>query len=131
MAGKEDPRLVPRGAYVCAVCHQPLRDVVVKRRKVLGTVVPVWGPGPCENPECPRHGLPPRAYLEDEEPQGTPDGHGPDHVGRRPDRRPSQDRSDPEHPHVHRSRSGEPDRGPGAPPPGEGDAGDRRRPPQP
>ncbi|GAA3772895.1 hypothetical protein GCM10023083_07520 [Streptomyces phyllanthi] len=31
---------------------------VVRRHKTLGAYVPVWGPGPCRNPEC-------KAYVED------------------------------------------------------------------
>ncbi|TLS42256.1 hypothetical protein FE633_31770 [Streptomyces montanus] len=37
--------------YVCPVCGQPV-DTVVHRHKTLGVVVPLWGPGPCKNPEC-------------------------------------------------------------------------------
>jgi hypothetical protein len=37
--------------YVCPVCKQPV-DTVVRRHKTLGVFVPVWGPGPCQNPEC-------------------------------------------------------------------------------
>ncbi|MGP4050100.1 hypothetical protein [Streptomyces sp. 2A115] len=37
--------------YVCPVCKQPV-DTVVRRHKTLGVFVPVWGPGPCQNPKC-------------------------------------------------------------------------------
>ncbi|NGO14157.1 hypothetical protein G5C60_42835 [Streptomyces sp. HC44] len=45
--------------YVCPVCGQPV-DTVVRRHKTLGVFVPVWGPGPCKNPEC-------KAYAEESE----------------------------------------------------------------
>ncbi|WP_327353498.1 hypothetical protein [Streptomyces sp. NBC_01304] len=44
---------------VCPVCKRPVQTVV-KRRKVLGAFVPVWGPGPCRHADC-------AAYVEDEE----------------------------------------------------------------
>jgi hypothetical protein len=37
--------------YVCPVCKQPV-ETVVRRHKTLGIFVPVWGPGPCQNPKC-------------------------------------------------------------------------------
>ncbi len=37
--------------HVCPVCGQPV-ETVVKRHKTLGAWVPVWGPGPCHNPDC-------------------------------------------------------------------------------
>lgn len=37
--------------HVCPACGQPV-ETVVKRHKTLGAWVPVWGPGPCHNPEC-------------------------------------------------------------------------------
>ncbi|MGW1909226.1 hypothetical protein ACWCQS_00315 [Streptomyces sp. NPDC002076] len=43
--------------HVCPVCGQPV-DTVVGRRKTLGAWVPVWGPGPCRNPDCPAYGEP-------------------------------------------------------------------------
>ncbi|MFF9767390.1 hypothetical protein ACF1GT_12365 [Streptomyces sp. NPDC014636] len=41
--GSEEP--------VCPVCGQPV-ETVVKRHKTLGAWVPLWGPGPCRNPDC-------------------------------------------------------------------------------
>ncbi|MFR9796464.1 hypothetical protein ACL02U_11245 [Streptomyces sp. MS06] len=35
----------------CPVCGQPA-ETVVRRHKTLGAWVPVWGHGPCRNPEC-------------------------------------------------------------------------------
>jgi hypothetical protein len=49
--------------YACPVCGQPV-DTVVHRHKTLGVVVPLWGPGPCKNPEC-------EAYTA-EEPEPAP-----------------------------------------------------------
>jgi len=38
--------------HVCPVCGRPV-DTVVRRHKTLGAWVPVWGPGPCHDPDCP------------------------------------------------------------------------------
>lgn len=43
-----------RDEPVCPVCGQPV-ETVVRRHKTLGAWVPVWGPGPCRNPECPAY----------------------------------------------------------------------------
>ncbi|MFF4526186.1 hypothetical protein [Streptomyces bluensis] len=40
-----------RDEHVCPVCGQSVATVV-RRHKTLGAWVPVWGPGPCRNPEC-------------------------------------------------------------------------------
>ncbi|WUN94609.1 hypothetical protein OHT51_11230 [Streptomyces sp. NBC_00299] len=45
----------PRGTLVCPVCKQPLDMTIKRRHKTLGIFVPVWGPGPCHNPDCPDH----------------------------------------------------------------------------
>ncbi|MCM2580281.1 hypothetical protein [Streptomyces meridianus] len=42
-------------AFFCPACKRPVQTVAAGRRKVLGAFVPAWGPGPCENPECPEH----------------------------------------------------------------------------
>nr|WP_078964117.1 hypothetical protein [Streptomyces durhamensis] len=39
------------GSHVCPDCGQSV-DAVVRRHKTLGVWVPVWGRGPCRNPEC-------------------------------------------------------------------------------
>ncbi|MER5255508.1 MULTISPECIES: hypothetical protein [unclassified Streptomyces] len=41
----------PQSEPVCASCGRPV-GTAIKRRKVLGVFVPVWGPGPCHNPRC-------------------------------------------------------------------------------
>lgn len=46
-------------AYKCPTCHHPVPPVA-HRHKSLGVYVPEWGPGPCENPECPDYRLDPR-----------------------------------------------------------------------
>lgn len=56
----------PQGTPVCSVCKQPLEMTIKKRHKTLGIFVPVWGPGPCRNPDCPE-------YLE--EPEHSPHDH--------------------------------------------------------
>lgn len=40
--------------YVCPVCGQPV-GTVIHRQKILGAFVPVWGFGPCRNPDCPAY----------------------------------------------------------------------------
>ncbi|MER5808188.1 hypothetical protein ABT143_08330 [Streptomyces sp. NPDC002033] len=40
--------------YTCPACGNAV-DTLVRRRKSLGIFVPQWGPGPCRNPDCPRH----------------------------------------------------------------------------
>jgi hypothetical protein len=42
--------------FSCPVCKQPVQAVATRRRKVFGAYVPVWEPGPCENPACPAKG---------------------------------------------------------------------------
>ncbi|WP_338899614.1 hypothetical protein WBG99_31610 [Streptomyces sp. TG1A-60] len=41
---------------------------VKRRHKTLGVFVPVWGPEPCRNPDCPE-------YLEEPEPGNHPQKH--------------------------------------------------------
>jgi hypothetical protein len=55
-----------RDEHVCPHCGQPVATVV-RRHKTLGAFVPVWGPGPCRNPQC-------KAYVEEpeEESRGEP-----------------------------------------------------------
>lgn len=50
----------PQGTLVCSVCKHTLDMVIKRRHKTLGIFVPVWGPGPCRNPDCPE-------YLEEPE----------------------------------------------------------------
>ncbi|MFI8385160.1 MULTISPECIES: hypothetical protein [Streptomyces] len=38
----------------CPACGRRV-DTVVRRRKSLGIFIPVWGRGPCRNPDCPDH----------------------------------------------------------------------------
>ncbi|KOG09673.1 hypothetical protein [Streptomyces viridochromogenes] len=45
----------PQGTPVCPVCKQPLEMTIKRRHKTLGIFVPVWGPRPCHNPECPEY----------------------------------------------------------------------------
>ncbi|MFG2353810.1 hypothetical protein [Streptomyces sp. NPDC048521] len=44
-----------RERSVCPLCGQPV-ETIVGRHKTLGAWVPVWGRGPCRNPDCPAHG---------------------------------------------------------------------------
>ncbi|MEU6593202.1 hypothetical protein ABZ923_28935 [Streptomyces sp. NPDC046881] len=66
-------------APACPVCGQPV-ETVVKRHKTLGAWVPVWGPGPCRNPDCGRHDATGRPAQDDRSaaaPAG-PGGSGPE-----------------------------------------------------
>lgn len=58
---KREHETGPQGTLVCPVCKRPLQMIVKRRHKTLGVFVPVWGPGPCRNPDCPE-------YLEEREP---------------------------------------------------------------
>ncbi|MEV0257487.1 hypothetical protein AB0H82_24925 [Streptomyces sp. NPDC050732] len=51
--GSEGPRPGPaaQDEPVCAACGGPV-GTAIRRRKVLGVFVPVWGPGPCRNAQC-------------------------------------------------------------------------------
>ncbi|MEV7616495.1 hypothetical protein [Streptomyces sp. NPDC089799] len=40
--------------HFCPACRRTVQTML-KRRKVLGAWVPVWGPGPCRNPDCPEY----------------------------------------------------------------------------
>ncbi|MEW2066828.1 hypothetical protein [Streptomyces sp. NPDC007346] len=40
-----------RAAFMCPACKHPVRSEI-RRHKTLGIFVPVWRPGPCENPDC-------------------------------------------------------------------------------
>lgn len=62
--------------HVCPVCGQPV-ETVVRRHKTLGAWVPVWGPGPCRNPECEAYAEPGAASDED---PGKPAAENPEAV---------------------------------------------------
>lgn len=55
----------PQGTLACPVCKHTLDLTIKKRHKTLGIFVPVWGPGPCRNPDCPE-------YLEEPEFKSPP-----------------------------------------------------------
>ncbi|WST20232.1 hypothetical protein OG264_01225 [Streptomyces xanthophaeus] len=46
--------------YTCQTCEQPV-PARIGRHKTLGVFVPVWGPGPCQNPHCPDYRLEPKS----------------------------------------------------------------------
>lgn len=48
-----------REVYACPTCQQSV-PAAVHRHKTLGVFVPVWGPGPCQNRDCPDYRLDPR-----------------------------------------------------------------------
>lgn len=45
-------------AYVCPTCKKPV-PAAIHRHKTLGAFVPVWGPGACQNRDCPDFRLDP------------------------------------------------------------------------
>lgn len=47
-----------REAYVCPTCKKPV-PTEAHRHKTLGVFVPVWGPGACQNRDCPDFRLDP------------------------------------------------------------------------
>jgi hypothetical protein len=53
MRGYEDAT-APQAGHVCPACHQPLTEKITRHR-TWGLFVPVWKPGPCHNPSCPRY----------------------------------------------------------------------------
>ncbi|TQK51949.1 hypothetical protein FBY35_2371 [Streptomyces sp. SLBN-118] len=87
----------PQAEHVCPACGQSVATVV-KRHKTLGTFVPLWGPGPCHNPECP-------AYADT---QGEHPG------GQRDEQRARQEEGHPDTQHTEGSGGGAGDE-PGAP----------------
>jgi hypothetical protein len=60
--------------FTCPVCKQPVPAVATRRRKVFGAYVPVWEPGPCENPGCPLNA----ESREELEPREKPESRGED-----------------------------------------------------
>ncbi|MFI5683983.1 hypothetical protein [Streptomyces sp. NPDC051636] len=65
--------------HACPVCGQPV-ETVVRRHKTLGAWVPVWGPGPCRNPDCPASaepGGPEERPHPPAPPENDPPGHEP------------------------------------------------------
>lgn len=51
-----------KGTNRCPDCGRQVEPVITGRRHTMGTWIPVWGPGPCRDPECPSHT---RAATED------------------------------------------------------------------
>lgn len=45
--------------YMCPMCKQPV-PTAIHRRRTLGVFVPVWGPGACQNRDCPEYRLDPQ-----------------------------------------------------------------------
>lgn len=43
-----------RAAFMCPTCKHPVASEI-QRRTTLGIFVPVWRPGPCDNPDCADH----------------------------------------------------------------------------
>ncbi|MFG2192143.1 hypothetical protein [Streptomyces sp. NPDC048639] len=52
MGSVEDHKGWSSARFSCRACKSPVQTVARRRRKVFGAYVPVWEPGPCENPEC-------------------------------------------------------------------------------
>lgn len=57
-----------RAAFMCPTCKHPVASEI-QRRKTLGIFVPVWRPGPCENPDC--GATPPRSGRRGTGPAGS------------------------------------------------------------
>ncbi|MEU6082356.1 hypothetical protein [Streptomyces sp. NPDC047108] len=71
MGSVEDHQGWSSATFSCRACKRPVQAVARKRRKVFGTYVPVWEPGPCENPECSRHAGPPPQSPDEAEAAGA------------------------------------------------------------
>lgn len=50
--------------HACPACKHHV-ETELRRHKTLGIFVPVWGPGPCRNPDC-------TAYVAEAEEAGVP-----------------------------------------------------------
>ncbi|WP_078916332.1 hypothetical protein [Streptomyces viridochromogenes] len=61
---KTEHETSPRRTLACPVCKRSVDMIIKGRHKTLGIFVPVWGPGPCHNPDCsaclaaPEHKIP-------------------------------------------------------------------------
>lgn len=66
--GKEQHETGPQGELLCPACKQHVDMIVKRRHKTLGAYVPVWGPGPCHNADCPEY-LEPPGHAEHIEPR--------------------------------------------------------------
>lgn len=43
-----------QAGQVCPACKHPV-TAELKRHRTMGAYVPVWKPGPCHNPGCPKN----------------------------------------------------------------------------
>ncbi|HCA85567.1 MAG TPA: hypothetical protein DEQ61_08755 [Streptomyces sp.] len=43
-----------QAGHVCPACKHPV-TAELKRHRTMGIFVPIWKPGPCHNPSCPKH----------------------------------------------------------------------------
>ncbi|UTP27995.1 hypothetical protein LIV37_00495 [Streptomyces rapamycinicus NRRL 5491] len=44
----------PETGRICPTCHHPVTEKIT-RYKTMGIFVPLWKPGTCHNPICPKH----------------------------------------------------------------------------
>ena len=44
----------PQAGHVCPACHNPVTEKIT-RHYTMGLFVPLWKPGPCHNPSCPKY----------------------------------------------------------------------------
>nr|WP_307661204.1 hypothetical protein [Streptomyces sp. V1I1] len=65
------PQVEPR----CPACGEPV-GTVIKRRKTLGAFVPVWEPGPCRSPGCPRSDVSQSEKSSEESPEKSAERSG-------------------------------------------------------
>lgn len=73
-----------RGPTRCPECGRRVEPVIIGRRHSMGTWIPVWGPGRCPDPACPRHAPPGEEAEPGSARDDTPDGDadtGPDDGG--------------------------------------------------
>ncbi|QHY98761.1 hypothetical protein SSPS47_27015 [Streptomyces sp. S4.7] len=51
--GKHENVRPPQAGKVCPACHKPVTEKITRHR-TMGICVPLWKPGPCHNPNCPK-----------------------------------------------------------------------------
>ncbi|GAA1709842.1 hypothetical protein GCM10009680_58530 [Streptomyces yatensis] len=61
---------VPRTGRMCPACHYPL-TAKMTRHKTMGIFVPLWTPGTCHNPTCPKHAQAQAQAQGEKSPRGS------------------------------------------------------------
>jgi hypothetical protein len=51
---RDERATTPQAGHVCPTCSHPV-TAEITRHKTMGVFVPLWKPGPCRNPSCPKY----------------------------------------------------------------------------